>query len=100
MEEHQRIHEGSQAAGKHQHDDRRQDGELQLTPFEMIQLFAVQRPHDVSLAPDGLWPRVRRVSLQNEPLSSGERPLSATHAEYCVAQVVLPRLGSAARWTG
>src|SRR6266849_9557643 len=41
MEEHERIHERSQAAGKHQYDDGREDGELQLTAFEVIQLFAV-----------------------------------------------------------
>ena len=47
VEEDQRIHERRQTARKHQHNNRCQDGELQLAAFEMIQFLAVQRSHNV-----------------------------------------------------
>ena len=47
VEEDQRIHERRQTACKHEHNNRCEDGELQLAAFEMIQFLAVQRSHNV-----------------------------------------------------
>ena len=47
MEENQRIHEHGQASRLHQNKGSRQDRELQLAPFEIIQFLAVQRTHDI-----------------------------------------------------
>ena len=46
MQEHQRVHEDGKAGGLNEHKGGGENGELQLTAFEMIQFFAIQRAHD------------------------------------------------------
>ncbi len=53
MEEHQRVHEHGQPGRLNENEGSGENGELQLTPFETIQFFAVQRAHMVlSRIPD------------------------------------------------
>jgi hypothetical protein len=46
VEEHQRVHEDGKASGLNEHKGGGENGELQLTAFEMIQFFAIQSAHD------------------------------------------------------